>query len=59
METMEIINNAIRLLTDEDNENAFDILLDEFCHQATMGELKKGILLLENLVLDQIHKSMN
>ena len=53
---MEILKKALSYLTEQDDENAFDILLDEFSSKATRGELKRALFLLENTVLDYKHR---
>lgn len=46
---------AIHYLIEKDDENAFDILLEEFSETATKEELRIGIRVLENLILDLRH----
>lgn len=56
MENLDILKKVLDYLIEQDGENAFDILLDEFSSKATRGELTRALFLLENTVLDYKHR---
>lgn len=49
---MKTFDAAIYYLVEKDDENAFDILLDEFLEHATGNELRKACLVLAELGYD-------
>ena len=49
------LTTVIHYLIEKNDENAFDILLEEFSETATKEELRIGIRVLENRILDLRH----
>ena len=56
-DVLAILNCAIYYLTKEKEENAFDILLEEFFDNAKKSDLKIGFFALETLILNEKHKN--
>ena len=57
-DSLAILNLAIHRLLSENDENGFDILLEEFYGNARRSELKIALFALETLLLNEIHKTM-